>query len=158
MHKSTTLALRVALGAVLLGTLFSQVLLIPLLAAEAAWEAPEVAYLRWPYTAAAIAVVLCVQVAVVCVWRLTAFVRRGSIFSARAFGWVDRIIGAVLAAVVILAAMFVHLTAINAMPPAVLFFLTGGVVAGLCLALLVVVMRALLVRATELESDLSEVI
>ena len=158
MQGRTITALRIALAAVLLGTLLTQALIIPLLAAEAARESPEVAYLRYPYTVAAIVFVLCVQVAIVCVWRLLAFVRGGSIFSPTAFAWVNRIIGSIVVAVVILAAMWVHLSAINAMAPAVFLFLTGGVVCGLCLALLMVVMRALLERATQLESDLSEVI
>ncbi|MDQ2625375.1 MAG: DUF2975 domain-containing protein [Actinomycetota bacterium] len=158
MNRRTILALRLALGVVLLGTLFVQALIIPLLASEAAREAPEVAHLRPGYMVGAILVVLCVQVAIVCVWRLLGFVRSGSIFSPRAFAWVDRITGSIWAAVLILAGMFVHLSAIDAMPPAVFLFLVGGVVTGLCLALLVVVMRALLVRATQLEADLSEVI
>jgi len=158
MQARTILALRVALGAVLLGTIATQALIIPLLAAEAARESPEVAYLEGPYTLAAIVFVLCVQLAVACVWRLLSFVRRGSIFSPAAFAWVNRIIGSIVVAVGILATMWVHLTVINAMPPAVFLFLTGGVVCGLCLALLMVVMKALLVRAAQLEADLSEVI
>ena len=158
MRARTITALRIALAAVLLGTLLTQVLIIPLLAAEAARESPEVAYLRLPYTVAAIVFVLCIQLALVCVWRLLSFVRSGSIFSPAAFAWVNRITGSIVVAVAILAVMWVHLTVINAMAPAVFLFLTGGVVCGLCLALLVVVMKALLVRATELEADLSEVI
>ena len=158
MNRLTVLAVRVALGAVLLGTLATQVLIIPLLASEVAIANPEVDYLQWPYTFAAIGVVASVQVAIVCVWRLLGFVRAGSIFSPLAFRWVDVIIGAIGAAVAILVVMFGHLWAIAAMPPAAFLFLTGGVVTGLCLALLMVVMRALLVRATQLEADLSEVI
>ena len=158
MQGRTVTALRIGLAGVLLGTFLTQVLIIPLLAAETALANPEVAYLRWPYVAGAVAVVACVQVAIVCVWRLLGFVRTGSIFSTRAFRWVDVIIGAIGAAVAILVVMFIHLTVIAAMPPAAFLFLIGGVVSGLCLALLMVVMRGLLVRATQLESDLSEVI
>jgi len=158
MHSRTILALRAALAAVLAGALLTQGLVIPLLAAEAARENPEVASLRWPYTVLAIAVVVCVQVAIVCIWRLLGFVRSGTIFSPRAFVWVDRITWAVLVAVAILTGMFLHLSAIHAMPPAVFLFLTGGIVCGLALALLMAVMRALLVRATQLEEDLKEVI
>jgi len=158
MQGRTVTALRIGLAGVLLGTFLTQVLIIPLLAAETALANPEVAYLRWPYVAGAVAVVACVQVAIVCVWRLLGFVRTGSIFSTRAFRWVDVIIGAIGAAVAILVVMFIHLTVIAAMPPAAFLFLIGGVVRGLCLALLMVVMRGLLVRATQLESDLSEVI
>ena len=158
MNRLTILAVRIALAAVLLGTLATQSLIIPLLASQTADTNPEVGYLQWPYTVAAIGVVACVQVAIVCVWRLLGFVRAGSIFSPLAFRWVHVIIAAIGVAVAILVVMFVHLTAIAAMPPAAFLFLVGGVVSGLCLALLMVVMRALLVRATQLESDLSEVI
>lgn len=158
MNRLTILAVRIALAAVLLGTLVTQVLVIPLLASETAIANPEVDYLRWPYTLGAIVVVACVQVAIVCVWRLLGFVRAGSIFSPLAFRWVDVIVGAIGIAIAILVVMFFHLSAISAMPPAAFLFLIGGAVSGLCLALLVVVMRALLVRATQLEADLSEVI
>ena len=158
MTRATILALRLTLAVVLLGTLVTQALIIPLLASETAIANPEVDHLRWPYTIGAIAVVACVQVAIVCVWRLLGFVRAGSIFSPLAFRWVDIIVGSIGVAVAILVVMFVHLTVIAAMPPAAFLFLIGGVVTGLCLALLMVVMRALLVRATQLETDLSEVI
>lgn len=158
MQQRAIIALRVCLVALMLGLLVAQVLIIPLLAHEAAREAPEVAYLRWPYTVAAIVVVACVQLAVVCVWRLLGFVRTGSIFSPRALMWVSRIIWSGVAATTVLVVMFVHLSAINAMPPWIFLLLTGGIVGGASLALLLVVMRALLVRATELETDLSEVI
>src|SRR5690554_2118716 len=148
MTRLAILALRIALAAVLLGTLFVQVLIIPLLASETAIANPEVDYLQLPYTIGAITVVVCVQVAIGCVWRLLGFVRAGSIFSPLAFRWVDAIVAAIGVAVSVL----------EAMPPAAFLFLIGGVVTGLCLALLVVVMRALLVRAAQLETDLSEVI
>jgi|SRR5690554_3595991 len=158
MTRLAILALRIALAAVLLGTLFVQVLIIPLLASETAIANPEVDYLQLPYTIGAITVVVCVQVAIGCVWRLLGFVRAGSIFSPLAFRWVDAIVAAIGVAVSVLVVMFIHLSVIEAMPPAAFLFLIGGVVTGLCLALLVVVMRALLVRAAQLETDLSEVI
>lgn len=158
MHSRTILALRAGLAALLLGLLFAQVLVLPLLSAEAAREFPEVAYLRVPYLVAAIVVVACVQAAVVNVWRLLGLVRAGSIFSPRAFRWVDQIIGFTVGATVIVLAMNVHLTVIEANPPATFLFLTGATVGGICLALLMVVMRALLVRATQLEADMQEVI
>ncbi len=158
MNRGTIIALRCGLVALLLGLLVIQALMLPAIAADYAVDAPELAYLRWPYLIASILVVACVQLAVLCVWRLLGFVQEGSIFSTRAFTWVDRIIGTTVVATILVVAMNAYLTAINMIPPGLFILLGGAAVGGLCLALLLVVMRALLVRATELESDLSEVI
>lgn len=158
MNRGTIIALRCGLVVLLLGMLVVQALVLPAMAADSAAQAPEIAYLRWPYLVASITVVACVQLAVLCVWRLLGFVQEGSIFSDRAFTWVDRIIGATVVATVLVLAMTAYLTAINMIPPGLLILLGGAVVGGTSLALLLLVMRALLVRATGLEADLREVI
>lgn len=43
-----------------------------------------------------------VQVALVCVWRLVTMVRRGTVFSHAAFRYVDAVIGAIVAAALVL--------------------------------------------------------
>ena len=56
-------------------------------------ESPDLAYLRWPLTAMAVFWVLCVQVVVVCTWRLLTLVTDDRIFSPASLAWVDAIVG-----------------------------------------------------------------
>ncbi|HRN30438.1 MAG TPA: DUF2975 domain-containing protein, partial [Terrimesophilobacter sp.] len=132
---------------------------LPLLAVEAARELPEVAYLQTPYLILTIAMVACVQVALVAIWRLLTLVRRGAIFSDRAYRWVDVVIGAALTASAIAIGLLVHLSVfVNAGPPLVVLALFATATVGLTVALLVVVMRGLLRQATALEGELAEVV
>src|SRR5438105_210553 len=57
-------------------------------------EHPEHAELRWPLTLFVGVLILCVQVVLVCTWRLLSRVRRDEIFTASALRWVDGIIAA----------------------------------------------------------------
>ncbi|GAA3850553.1 DUF2975 domain-containing protein [Saccharothrix violaceirubra] len=118
---------------------------------------PEAAYLRWPATAITVFWVLCVQVVLVATWRLLTMVKRDRIFSAGALKWVDAIIWAIVAGWVVLVAvlLYVGFNADDPGLPMLLFLMTVGVaVAGL----LMIVMRALLVQATTLRSDMDSVI
>jgi hypothetical protein len=87
------------------------------------------------------------QVALVCVWRLVAMVRRGTVFSHAAFGYVDVIIGAIVAA----ALVWFAVTALNAPgqrdDPGVTLIMGGIGVAILGGALIVLVLRMLLAQA-----------
>lgn len=159
MNSVLDTALRILLVIIFLGTLVVQLLFLPLLSWEAAREVPEVAYLRIPYLIATIAMVGCVQVALVAVWMLLGRVRRRIIFDAGALRWVDTIIGAGVAVSLIALGIFVHLTAfVNAGPPVVVLALSATVTVGLAVTLLVVVMRGLLQQATTLEGELAEVV
>src|SRR5918998_5379952 len=62
--------------------------------AHVAREHPEEADLRWPLTVFVGVLILCVQVVVVCTWRLLSMVRQDVIFTASALRWVDIIIAA----------------------------------------------------------------
>jgi hypothetical protein len=120
-------------------------------------QQPDRASLRWPLTAVAVFLVLCAQVVIVSTWRLLSLVARDRIFSEAAFAWVNAIVGAIGAGWVVLAGLFlvVGFTADDPGMPMLLLLLTVGVgVVGL----LMVVMRALLRRATTLRSDLEAVI
>jgi len=68
-------ALRVCLVALGLGALFGQTVYVPVAASQSAQVYPELAYLAVPYALATIVVLLCVQAAVVAVWKLLAMVR-----------------------------------------------------------------------------------
>ena len=151
------LALRVSL-VVLFGVLLVlQTLSFPGQFAYMARESPEDAYLRWPLTAIAVFMILCVQVVVVATWQLLTMVRRDRIFTDDAFVWVNVILGAIAAAWLVLVGvlLYVVLHADDPGAPMVLFLLTVGVTVT---GLLMVVMRALLRRATTLRTDMEGVI
>jgi hypothetical protein len=108
---------------------------------------------------------LAVQVALVCVWRLVAMVRRGTVFSHAAFRYVDGVIGAIVAA----ALVWFAVTIVNAPDqrddPGVSVIMAGIGVAILGVALLVYLLRTLLaqavardVEATQLQAELDVVI
>jgi hypothetical protein len=145
---------------VLIGVIavLGQAVVVPLMAAEAAEAFPEVAYLRIPGIVGCVAVIACVEVALVCVWRLLSMVARESVFSPAAFRPVDVIVGCVLAATVLLVAAFAILAAARALSPGMMIMLVAGAVGGAGLTLLMVVMRGLLRKAAGLEQDLAEVI
>ena len=125
--------------------------------AAVAEESPELAHLRWPATAVAVFLLLCGQVVVVCTWRLLDLVRDDRIFSDAAKGWVDAIVRAVATAWVVLLGVsaYVAVTADDPALPLLLLLLSTGVAV---LGLLMVVMRALLRRATTLRTDMAAVI
>ncbi|GAA1826419.1 DUF2975 domain-containing protein [Microlunatus capsulatus] len=134
-----------------------QVMSLPGQFRHLAEQDPEMAYLRWPATAVTVFWVLCVQVVVVCTWKLLTLVLADEIFTDGALRWVDGIVWAVGAAWVVLVAvlLFVGFNATDPGLPLLLFLLTVGVTV---LGLLMVVMRALLRRATTLRTDLEGVI
>ncbi|MGY0458726.1 DUF2975 domain-containing protein [Kitasatospora sp. cg17-2] len=163
MGKLTVRALRVVLAVVLTGTVFVQAMMLWALVSG---NDPEDGTL--PLTALRLVTVLGVgaaQVALVCVWRLVAMVRRGTVFSHAAFRYVDGIIGAIVAA----ALVWFSVTALNAPgqrdDPGVTLIMGGIGVAILGVALIVLVLRMLLaqavardVEATRMQAELNEVI
>ncbi|MFG1807476.1 DUF2975 domain-containing protein [Streptomyces sp. NPDC049040] len=163
MGKLTVRALRAVLGVVLTGTVFVQALMVWALVSG---SDPEDGSL--PLTAFRVIALLgmvSVQVAVVCVWRLVSMVRRGTVFSHAAFGYVDIVIGAIVA----VALLWFTVTAVNAPgqrdDPGVTLIMGGIGVAILGVALIVLVLRMLLaqavardVEATQMQAELDEVI
>ena len=120
-------------------------------------ESPDQAGLRWPLTVVAVFLVLCVEVVVVATWKLLTLVKKDRIFSESAFVWVNAILWSIGAAWVVLlgVSLYVGFTADDpGMPMLLLLMLTGLTVLGL----LMVVMRALLRKATTLRSDMEAVI
>jgi hypothetical protein len=106
-----------------------------------------------------------VQVVLVCVWRLLAMVRRGTVFSHAAFRYVDGVIGAITSASLVWFAV----TAVNAPSqrddPGVTVIMGGIGLAILGVALIVLVLRMLLaqavardVEAAQMQAELDEVI
>jgi len=161
MGKLAVGALRAVLAVVLAGTVFVQASMVWALATD-----PEDGSL--PLTPLRVVTILgmaSVQVALVCVGRLVAMVRRGTVFSHAAFRYVDVMIGAIVAA----ALVWFAVTALNApgqrADPGVTLIMGGVGVAILGVALLVLVLRMLLaqavardVEASQLRAELNEVI
>ena len=70
MHRTTIVVLK-ALIAVLLALLLAcQVFVVPAVAAQSAWRYHEIAYLQVPGIIVGILFLVCVQIVLVCVWRL----------------------------------------------------------------------------------------
>ncbi|MFD1149854.1 DUF2975 domain-containing protein [Saccharothrix hoggarensis] len=155
-HRAVA-ALRVFL-VVLFGVLvLFQVMSLPGQFAHMARQDPEMAYLRWPATVVSVFWVLCVQVVIVCTWKLLTLVKKDRIFTEVSLKWVDGIVWAIGAGWVVLAGVFLYV-GFNANDPGLpllLFLMSVGVAV---LGLLMIVMRALLRQATTLRSDMESVI
>ncbi|GAA2787803.1 DUF2975 domain-containing protein [Kitasatospora paracochleata] len=161
MGNLTVRALRAVLAVVLAGTVLVQALMVVAMATK-----PDDGTL--PLTAMRVLTIVglaSAQVALVCVWRLVAMVRRGTVFSHAAFRYVDGVIGAIVAASLVWFAV----TAVNAPgqrdDPGVSVIMAGIGLAILGVALIVLVLRVLLVQAVardveaaQLKAELDEVI
>ena len=161
MGKLTVGALRAVLAVVLTGTCLIQALMVWTLATKPV----EGSLPLTPLRVVTIVGMATVEVAVVSVWRLVTMVRRGTVFSPAAFRYVDRVIGAIVAA----ALVWFAVTAINApgqrADPGVTGIMAGIGVAILGVALIVLVLRMLLaqavaigVEAAQMQAELDEVI
>ncbi|RCW40738.1 DUF2975 family protein [Halopolyspora algeriensis] len=171
MGKLTVLALRVVLVVLLAGSVFVQAVMVPLLAIDMTELSAALAYLRTPLLVITVLGIVAVQVVLVCVWRLVTMVRRGTVFSHAAFRYVHVVIGAIVAAALLVFALAVLLASANhvvpgdAVAPGVVLLMCGAVVAILGVALIVLVLRMLLaqavardVEAAQLQAELEEVI
>lgn len=165
MGKPTVLVVRIVLVMVLVGSLFVQCVMVPLMAADLADAPPEYAPLRIPLVVIAVLGVLTVEVTVVCVWLLLTMARRGTVFSHAAFRFVDITIGAVAAASLLAFALGTLLAVGDAVPPGMVLLIGGAGVLIAGVALVVLVLRALLAQAvardaqaTALQAELNGVI
>jgi hypothetical protein len=161
--KLTVRALRTVIVVVLAGTVFVQALMVWALVSG---TDPEDGSLPLtPLRVITILGMVSIQVALVCVWRLVAMVRRGTVFSHAAFRYVDILTGAIVAAAVVWFAV----TAVNApgqrADPGVTVIMGGVGVGILGVALIVLVLRMLLaqavardVEAAQMQAELDEVI
>lgn len=120
-------------------------------------ESPQDAHLRWPLTAVAVFMIACMQVVIVATWKLLTRVQDDRIFSEPSLRWVDAIVWAVAAAWAVLVGVFLYV-GFNADDPGAPMLLALLLTAVTVLGLLMVVMRALLRRATVLRTDMEAVI
>ncbi|TQJ29819.1 DUF2975 domain-containing protein [Microbacterium sp. SLBN-146] len=158
MQRSTILVLKVLIGALIALLVTCQIFVIPAVAAQSAWRYHEIAYLQVPGIIVGILFLICVQVVLVCVWRLLSLVRRDAIFSERAFPDVDVSLGAVGFATFLVAVTLVTFMVTGVENASITLLCVLGLVVGGGLSLLIVVLRGLLKKAWQLEQDLSEVV
>ncbi|CAL9667975.1 DUF2975 domain-containing protein [Streptomyces sp. enrichment culture] len=165
MHRLFIAALRAGIAAAILLGLFGQIVVIPTTAADEADRFPPYEPFALPYATVAILGVACVQVVLAAVWMLLDMVERDAVFSRRAFRWVDTVIGATVVATLLAFGVAVHLAVAEIPSPddgmQVLGALGAAVACvgvGAAFAMLVVVLRGLLSKATALRSELAEVV
>ncbi|MFD9378265.1 DUF2975 domain-containing protein [Streptomyces sp. NPDC059999] len=165
MGRLTVLALRAVLVMLAAGTVFVQAVMVPLFATDLEDLDAQYAHLRVPLLAVTVLGVVAVQVVLVCVWRLVTMVKRGTVFSHAAFRYVDVVIGAVVAAALLVFTLGVVLAPGEAVPPGMVLLIGGAGVGVLGVALIVLVLRMLLaqavardVEAAHMQAELDEVI
>lgn len=158
MHQLTILLLKALIAVLLALLLLCQLVVVPIIAAGMAERLPPFAFLQWPGVIAAALFVLCLQAALVCVWRLLTLAREGIIFNPRAFRYVDVILVSIVVATLIVLGSLIIISSAQAGSPTIALLGVLGIVVGSILALLVIVLRGLLRKAAQLESDLAEVV
>jgi hypothetical protein len=85
--------LRFLLAVAFAALVLAQVFFLPALSAAMAADSPELAHLRWPTLGVAVLGLGCVEVVIVCTWKLLTLVEEDRIFSAASMVWVDTIVG-----------------------------------------------------------------
>jgi hypothetical protein len=153
MGNVTIVGLRVVLALLLAGSLFVQLVMVPLLASDLDELDPDYAYLRAPLLAIVVLGIVTIQVVLVCVWRLLTMVRSGTVFSHAAFRYVDVVIGALTAASLIVFGLGVLLAPGEAVAPGIVLLIGGLGVLVAAVALIVLVLRMLLARAVALDTE-----
>ena len=119
--------------------------------------------MNWTLLGVAELAVLCVQVVIVCTWKLLTMVKKDRIFSEASLPWVDGIVWSFVAGWLLLLGVSVYLTAFiyftpGLRDPGVPILLFGMLLVGSVLVLLMVILRALLRQATTLRTDMEAVI
>ncbi|MEU0738202.1 DUF2975 domain-containing protein [Streptomyces sp. NPDC006134] len=153
MGKLTVLALRAVLVALLAGSVFVQAVMVPLLGADLDGVESDLPYPPAAYLTIVVLGVVTAQVVLVCVWRLVTMARRGTVFSPAAFRYVDVVIGAFVAAALVVFAFAVALAPGEAVAPGIVLLICGVVLAILGVALVVLVLRALLAQAVARDTE-----
>ena len=150
MGSLAVLALRIVLAMGLVGSLFVQVVMVPLLAIDLE-EAP--AGVRVPVVVIMLLGIVTIQVTMVCVWRLLTMVRRGTVFSHAAFRYVDVVIGAAAVASLLTFGLGFTLAPGEAVAPGIVLLIGGAAVLIGGVVLIVLVLRTLLAQAVALDAE-----
>lgn len=158
MNRHLVRVLQVVVVFAVLGLVFAQVVVLPVVSGWMASAYPEFAWARWPLAIPLIAVLACVQVALLATWQLLGQVANEEIFSGSARRWVDLILGALSAAWLIACITTVWQTGQNVSAPWIVIAELLGLLVGAAIVLLIVVLRGLLVRATDLKVEMDAVV
>lgn len=156
MNRWVVRALKTVIAVALLGSLVVQVVMIPLLWADSG-GVPD--WIRTSLAVIGVLGVLTLQVTAVCVWRLLTMAARGTVFSPRAFRYVDAVIAAIGAGSVLLFSVAVvarfanHAVPEDAVAPGLVGLISGLALVVAGVALLVYVLRVLLAQAVDLDSQ-----
>src|SRR5687768_4913470 len=106
MH-GVVLPLRILLGIVFLALVAAQIWAVPAVLPDLAEPTLERQFMRWTMLAVAVLGLACVQVVVVCTWKLLTMVADDRIFSAGALPWVNAIVRAIAVGWLMLLGTFV---------------------------------------------------
>ena len=160
--RRVVLPLRTLLAIVFVALVAAQVWAVPALLPDLAEPTLERTFMRWTMGTVSVLALACVQVVIVCTWKLLTLVTDDRIFSASSLPWVNGIVRATVVGWVMLLGAFVcsyyfivdEVSDDPAVPALLLLLLLVGAVLGL----LIVIMRALLRQATTLRTDMEAVI
>lgn len=151
MEKLTIGVLKAVIALSLLGSLAVQCVLLPVIWIDMA-QSEVLLWGRITLIAIFGLGVLTMQVFAVCVWRLLTLVRKGAVFSAKSFRYVNLMIGAFACASALTFLLAVVL-APGDVAPGLIGLICGVSLVLAGIALLVVVMRRLLIQAIAVDSD-----
>lgn len=155
MGRLTVLALRAVIVTLLAGSLGVQAVMLPLLASDLEGLDPEYRHLRTPLIVIVFLGLVTAQTVLVCVWRLVTMARRGTVFSHAAFRYVHVVIGAFVAAALLVFALGAVLAPGEAVAPGIVLLLGGAGLGVLGIALIVLVLRMLLAQAVARDVEAS---
>lgn len=150
MGRAAVLALRIVLVVSLLGTVFVQAVMVPLI-----WRDIDDADVpgREVMLVLMILGVVTIQVCAVCVWKLLTMMKRGTVFSSAAFRWVDVIIGAIAVAALLTFGFGAAMAPSHDIAPGLVLLVGGAGVIIAGVALIVFVLRMLLAQAVARDSE-----
>ncbi|WP_405376080.1 MULTISPECIES: DUF2975 domain-containing protein [unclassified Microbacterium] len=154
MARTAIIVLRIVIALSLVGSLLTQTLIM-----WALWQDLVGVEMGTRIAIVALGVlwIACLQTTAVCIWQLLTMVAAGSVFSDRAFRYVNIVIGAVLAAAALTAVLATMLVPGEA-APGVVGLIYGAALVTAGVALVIVVMRMLLRQASDMRAELAEVV
>ncbi|PRB67152.1 DUF2975 domain-containing protein [Arthrobacter sp. MYb213] len=153
MSAFSTLALRIVLSLIFAGSLFIQCFMIPLIAMDMADLPAEFAYLRISLLSYAVVALLIVEISCLCVAKLITRVRRGTVFTAASFKFVNVIIAAISLGSLMTFVLGTIMAPGDAVAPGVVLLVGGFGVLLAGIALIVWVLRQLLFQASTTEAQ-----
>ena len=155
--RQVVLLLRVLLVTAFAAVLLLQVMSVPGTLDYRAEVNPDLGWRRWVLLVVLELELVVAQVAIVCTWMLLGMVQQDRIFTSDAMRWVNVMIGALGVGWLTWAGLSTAIV-LDADDPAMPLMLAIMLLAGAVFILILVVMRALLRKATSMHADLEGVI